>query len=107
MPPTKLAHVVYQTNRMPEMREWYATVLGGHVVYENPHLCFVTYDDEHHRVAFVDFGPLSPRAGAEVELAGGLVGEQDRRIVGERTRNRDALLFPARELGRIVMPAIG
>ena len=68
MPPTKLAHVVYQTNRMPEMRDWYATVLGGHVVYENPHLCFVTYDDEHHRVAFVDFGPLSPRAGAEVEL---------------------------------------
>ena len=36
MPPTKLAHVVYQTNRMPEMRDWYATVLGGHVVYENP-----------------------------------------------------------------------
>ena len=68
MPPTKLAHVVYQTNRMPEMRDWYATVLGGHVVYENPQLCFVTYDDEHHRVAFVDFGPLSPRAGAEVEL---------------------------------------
>src|SRR5678816_707006 len=68
MPPTKLAHVVYQTNRMPEMRDWYATVLGGHVVYENPHLCFVTYDDEHHRVAFVDFGPLSPRAGAEVCL---------------------------------------
>ena len=68
MPPTKLAHVVYQTNRMPEMRDWYATVLGGHVVYENPHLCFVTYDDEHHRVAFVDFGPLTPRAGAEVEL---------------------------------------
>ena len=61
MPPTKLAHVVYQTNRMAEMRDWYAAVLGGHVVYENPHLCFVTYDDEHHRVAFVDFGPLAPR----------------------------------------------
>src|SRR4030095_13353597 len=68
MPPTKLAHVVYQTNRMPEMRDWYATVLGGHVVYENPHLCFVTYDDEHPRVAFVDFGPLTPRAGADIEL---------------------------------------
>ena len=64
MPPTKLAHVVYQTNRMPEMRDWYCTVLGGRVIYENPHLCFVTYDDEHHRVAFVDFGPLAhPRPG--------------------------------------------
>ena len=61
MPPTKLAHVVFQTNRMKEMREWYCTVLGGHVIYENAHLCFVTYDDEHHRVALIDFGPLAPR----------------------------------------------
>ena len=68
MPPTKLAHVVYQTNRMAAMRDWYASVLGGHVVYENPHLCFVTYDDEHHRVAFVDFGPLAARPSTEVEL---------------------------------------
>jgi catechol 2,3-dioxygenase-like lactoylglutathione lyase family enzyme len=68
MPPTKLAHVVYQTNRMPAMRDWYASVLGGRVVYENPHLCFVTYDDEHHRVAFVDFGPLAPRAPGETAL---------------------------------------
>jgi len=29
--------------------------------YENPYLSFVMYDDEHHRVAFVDFGPLTPR----------------------------------------------
>jgi catechol 2,3-dioxygenase-like lactoylglutathione lyase family enzyme len=61
MPPTKLAHVVFQTNRMKEMRDWYCAVLGGHVIYENEHLAFVTYDDEHHRVAFADFGPLAPR----------------------------------------------
>src|SRR6266567_8799517 len=67
MPPTKLAHLVYQTNRMAEMRDWYCAVLGGHVIYENPHLSFVTYDDEHHRVAFVDFGPLAPR-DTETEL---------------------------------------
>jgi catechol-2,3-dioxygenase len=62
MPPTKLAHVVFQTNRIGAMRDWYCRVLDGRVVYENPHLSFVTYDDEHHRVAFLDFGPLSPRA---------------------------------------------
>jgi len=74
MPPTKLAHVVFQTNRMPEMREWYCTVLGGHVVYENARLCFVTYDDEHHRVAFLDAGPLTPRAragGADMAVPAG------------------------------------
>jgi catechol 2,3-dioxygenase-like lactoylglutathione lyase family enzyme len=61
MPPRKLAHVVFQTNRLQDMRDWYCTVLGGHVIYENPRLSFVTYDDEHHRVAFLDFGPLAPR----------------------------------------------
>jgi len=72
MPPTKLAHVVFQTNRMAEMRDWYCAVLGGHVIYENPHLCFLTYDDEHHRVAFLDFGPLAPRdrgAGSELGVS--------------------------------------
>src|SRR5712671_481432 len=68
MPPTKLAHLVYQTNRMAEMRDWYCAVLGAHVIYENKHLAFATYDDEHHRVAFLDFGPLAPRDPAATEL---------------------------------------
>jgi catechol-2,3-dioxygenase len=62
MPPTKLAHVVFQTNRRKEMQDWYCTALGGRVVWQSPQLSFVTYDDEHHRVAFIDFGPLAPRA---------------------------------------------
>jgi catechol-2,3-dioxygenase len=36
-------------------------VLGGHVAYEDAHLGFVTYDDEHHRVGFVGFVPLTLR----------------------------------------------
>ena len=61
MPPSKLAHVVFQTNRLPAMRDWYCAVLDGRVIYENARLCFVTYDDEHHRVAFIDLGPLAHR----------------------------------------------
>lgn len=34
------------------MRDWYCTVLGAHVVYENNIICFITFDDEHHRMAF-------------------------------------------------------
>ena len=60
MPPTKLSHVVFQTNRRKEMQDWYCDVLECHVVYEDKHIGFMTYDDEHHRVAFVDFGPLIP-----------------------------------------------
>lgn len=48
----RYAHTVLMTNRVAEMRDWYCTVLGAHVVYENPMLCFITFDDEHHRMAF-------------------------------------------------------
>lgn len=49
----KFAHVVLQTNRLTQMRDWYSTVLGAHVVYQNPGMCFLTFDDEHHRIALV------------------------------------------------------
>lgn len=49
--PTKFAHVVYQTNRFEEMVEWHKTVLECRVVHANDFLCFLTYDEEHHRVA--------------------------------------------------------
>ena len=44
---------------------------------------------------------------ARVEVAGRLVGQHDRRVVGERARERDALLLAARQLRRIVMRAAG
>ena len=46
-------------------------------------------------------------AGLAVEVAGRLVGEQERRIVGQRAGDRDALLLAAGELRRIVMAAVG
>jgi catechol-2,3-dioxygenase len=49
----KLAHIVLMTNRLQAMRDWYMRVLTAHVVYENPGLCFLTFDDEHHRLALV------------------------------------------------------
>src|ERR1700681_1203396 len=44
--------------------------------------------------------------GTRVELAGRLVGEQQRRLVDERARDRDALLLAARERGRAVVHTI-
>ncbi len=61
--PKKLSHIVLQTNRRRQMVDWYCTVLGAEVLHENEHICFISYDDEHHRVAFLDPGPLVDRAG--------------------------------------------
>jgi catechol-2,3-dioxygenase len=51
--PIRFAHVVFRTARFDEMRRWYETVLGAHVVHANPMLAFLTYDDEHHRIALL------------------------------------------------------
>jgi catechol-2,3-dioxygenase len=74
--PRKLSHLVLQTNRRNEMRDWYCTVLGAEVLHENRFICFVSYDDEHHRVAFIDPGPLADKAPSEGKTAraGGEVG---------------------------------
>ena len=49
----KFAHNVFQTAHHEAMRDWYCTVLDGHVVYEDATLTFLTFDDEHHRVALL------------------------------------------------------
>ncbi len=49
----KFAHVVFQTSQQNQMRDWYCAVLDGHVVYADQQLCFITFDDEHHRVALL------------------------------------------------------
>jgi catechol-2,3-dioxygenase len=59
--PKKLSHIVLQTNRRREMRDWYCKVLGAEILHENEFICFISYDDEHHRVAFIDPGPLAER----------------------------------------------
>ena len=59
--PRKLSHLVLQTNRRKEMIDWYCTVLGAEILYEAERISFISYDDEHHRVAFLDPGPLVER----------------------------------------------
>ncbi|MEV0848186.1 VOC family protein [Streptomyces sp. NPDC049954] len=49
----KFAHVVFQTSQPQEMRDWYCAVLDGHVVYSDEALSFITFDEEHHRVALL------------------------------------------------------
>jgi catechol-2,3-dioxygenase len=49
----RFAHVVFQTGQQQRMRDWYCAVLDGHVVYQDQQLCFITFDDEHHRVALL------------------------------------------------------
>ncbi len=59
--PHKFAHVVYRTRRFEEMLAWYQAVFGAHVQHQDPALAFLTYDDEHHRFAFLNLSVLDPQ----------------------------------------------
>jgi len=52
--PAKFAHIVYRTPRYDEMIAWYKEVLEAEVVMGSPMVSFLTYDDEHHRIAFIN-----------------------------------------------------
>jgi len=59
--PSKFAHVVLRTGQSDAMAQWYATVLAAPIVFRDEKLCFLTYDDEHHRVALIDVPGLPAR----------------------------------------------
>lgn len=59
--PAKLAHVVLRTANLPQMRDFYAKFLNARVTFENQMVGFLTYDDEHHRIAIIGMPWLQPQ----------------------------------------------
>ena len=49
--PALFAHFVLRSSNMPAMVDWYTTVLNMRVVKRNDFICFLTYDEDHHRLA--------------------------------------------------------
>ena len=56
--PIQLAHIVRRTSRFDALVQWYQTVLGAEVVHSDGTLAFLSYDDEHHRIAIVQIPGL-------------------------------------------------
>ena len=49
--PVKFAHIVFRTGQKDAMVDWYRTVFEAEVALANPLLTFLTFDEEHHRIA--------------------------------------------------------
>jgi catechol-2,3-dioxygenase len=60
--PARFVHVVYRTRRFEQMVQWYETVFDAKVRYQNPILAFLSYDDEHHRIALINMALVQPNA---------------------------------------------
>jgi catechol-2,3-dioxygenase len=56
--PSLFAHFVLRTANREPLKKWYQSVLNARPVFENDYISFITYDDEHHRVAFVQIPGL-------------------------------------------------
>ncbi len=69
--PIRISHIVLQTNNPKSMQDWYCTVLGGEMVHDAGFISFMSYDDEHHRVAFINPGALDKRSPSENGMLAG------------------------------------
>jgi catechol-2,3-dioxygenase len=58
--PARFVHVVYRPRRFEEMVQWYETVFDAQVRYQGPVLAFLSYDDEHHRIALINMAVVHP-----------------------------------------------
>ncbi|KAJ3464861.1 hypothetical protein MRS44_009647 [Fusarium solani] len=60
--PATLAHVVLRTADVEKMTKFYVQFLGGLVTYRNKMISFITFDDEHHRIALIGIPGTAPKA---------------------------------------------
>ncbi len=58
--PARLAHVVLRTSQFDALVNWYTTVLGAKTAFTDGALAFLSYDEEHHRIAVLNI-PGLPR----------------------------------------------
>lgn len=59
--PSRLSHLVLKTPRFEELTAWYKTVLSAKPMFENAVACFLSYDEEHHRLAIINAPNATPR----------------------------------------------
>ncbi|KAF4636419.1 hypothetical protein G7Y89_g1659 [Cudoniella acicularis] len=69
--PVSLAHVVLKTppEKFDAMRAYYKTFLDAEPAFENPYLCFLRYDEEHHRIGIVALPGTTPKPPGAAGLA--------------------------------------
>ena len=94
--PTRLAHFVLRTSRMTELVEWYKFVLNATTAFANDEIAFIAYDDEHHRVAFINIPGLAAQPAGTVGLHHvAFTYNSLSELLGNYERLRDAGITPA------------
>lgn len=61
MSPLKLEHAVLRTTQVQPMVDWYLTVLQAEITFSSPTIAFLCYDEQNHRIAFINRPGTVPR----------------------------------------------
>jgi len=64
--PFKMGHIALATRRLDEMLDFYCKLLEAQIAFRDASMGFITYDEEHHRIALVSppgFKPAAPGTG--------------------------------------------
>jgi len=93
--PAKLAHVVLRTRHFEASRDWYISVLAADVVFETQAMAFLTYDDEHHRLALLNVpdAPAAPPKAAGLDHVAFTYGDLGD-LLATYARLKDAGIVP-------------
>ncbi|MEM7097182.1 MAG: VOC family protein [Pseudomonadota bacterium] len=59
--PSKFAHLVLKTSKFKEQLAFYQALLGARIVHQAPGIVFLSYDEEHHRLAIMERPGLLPK----------------------------------------------
>ena len=57
---SRLSHTLSIGREFEQMLAWYKEMFHAAVRHQNPMMAFLTYDDEHHRLAFIDLAAVQP-----------------------------------------------
>ncbi|GAP88703.1 putative glyoxalase bleomycin resistance protein dioxygenase protein [Rosellinia necatrix] len=66
--PKSMAHIVLKTPDLAAMSAFYKTFLGARASWEDERMAFLTYDEEHHRIALLGVPGLPGKVQASAGL---------------------------------------
>jgi catechol-2,3-dioxygenase len=93
--PSRFSHLVVKTGQLPAMAAWYKSVLMAQPMFESDRVCFLTYDEEHHRIMIGQNDgcpPRDPAAAGVVHWA--YAFESFEQLVNAYLRLRDEGIVP-------------
>jgi len=61
--PVKISHVVLKSSKYQKAIDWWKEFLGAYTQFESDFITFLTYDEEHHRLAIINAPNAKARSG--------------------------------------------